>query len=49
VTTIPLLGDHTVVDVRPGDHDAANAVEEWLQDYATSRDPGCASGSSWPI
>jgi len=38
-TTIPLHGDHAVVDVRPGDQDAANAVEEWLKDYATSRDP----------
>jgi hypothetical protein len=38
-TTIPLLGDHAVVDVRPGDQDAANTVEEWLKDYATSRDP----------
>jgi RNA polymerase sigma-B factor len=37
-TTIP--HDHAVVDVRPGDQDAANAVQEWLQDYATSRDPG---------
>jgi len=36
-TTIP--HDHAVVTVRPGDQDAANAVEEWLQDYATSRDP----------
>jgi RNA polymerase sigma-B factor len=39
VTTIPQLPEHAVVDVRPGDQDAANAVEEWLQDYATSRDP----------
>jgi RNA polymerase sigma-B factor len=38
-TTIPLLGDHAVVDVPPGDQDAANAVEEWLKEYATSRDP----------
>jgi RNA polymerase sigma-B factor len=38
-TTIPVHGDHAVVDVRPGDQDAANAVEEWLKDYATSRDP----------
>jgi RNA polymerase sigma-B factor len=38
-TTIPQLPDHAVVDVRPGDQDAANAVEEWLKDYATSRDP----------
>ncbi len=39
-TTIALLGDHAVVAVRPGDQDAANAVQQWLQDYATSRDPG---------
>jgi RNA polymerase sigma-B factor len=38
-TTIPLLGDHAVVDVRPGDQDAATRVEGWLQDYATSHDP----------
>ncbi|HET7516643.1 MAG TPA: hypothetical protein VFN05_02880 [Actinomycetes bacterium] len=38
-TTIPLLGDHTVIDVRPGDQDAATAVEQWLQAYATSREP----------
>jgi RNA polymerase sigma-B factor len=37
--TIPLPGDHAVVDVQPGDKDAANAVEAWLKDYATSRDP----------
>jgi RNA polymerase sigma-B factor len=30
---------HAVVDVRPGDQDAATTVEAWLQDYATSRDP----------
>jgi RNA polymerase sigma-B factor len=28
-----------VVDVQPGDQTAATAVEEWLQAYATSRDP----------
>src|SRR5215216_708196 len=39
---------HAVVDVRPGDQDAATTVEAWLQDYATSRDPSCGSGSSWP-
>ena len=38
-TTVPQLPDHAVVDVRPGDQDAANAVEGWLQTYATSRDP----------
>jgi len=30
---------HAVVDVRPGDQDAATTVEAWLQDYATSGDP----------
>jgi hypothetical protein len=30
---------HAVVDVRPGDQDAATTVKAWLQDYATSRDP----------
>jgi RNA polymerase sigma-B factor len=38
-TTIPQLSNHAVLDVRPGDEDAATAVEAWLQDYATSRDP----------
>ena len=38
-TTIPLSPDHAVLDVRPGDQEAATQVEEWLQDYATSRDP----------
>jgi RNA polymerase sigma-B factor len=38
-TTIPQLPDHAVVDVRPGDQDAAHAVQEWLQEYAASRDP----------
>jgi len=37
-TTIPQL-PRAVVDVRPGDQDAATAVEAWLQDYATSRNP----------
>ena len=35
---IPQL-PHAVVDVRPGDQDAATTVEAWLQDYATSGDP----------
>ena len=39
-TTIPQLPDHVVLDVRPGDQAAAIQVEEWLQDYARSRDPG---------
>jgi hypothetical protein len=38
-TTLFQLPDHAVVDVRPGDQDAATTVEAWLQDYATSRDP----------
>jgi RNA polymerase sigma-B factor len=38
-TTVPQLPDHAVVDVRPGNQDAATAVEGWLQAYATSRDP----------
>jgi RNA polymerase sigma-B factor len=37
--TIPQLPDHAVVDVRPGDQAAATEVEEWLQAYASSRDP----------
>ena len=38
-TTLPQLPNHAVVDVRPGDREAATEVEGWLQDYATSRDP----------
>jgi RNA polymerase sigma-B factor len=38
-TTISHLPDHAVVDVRPGDRDAATEVEAWLHAYATSRDP----------
>jgi RNA polymerase sigma-B factor len=38
-TTIPQLPNHAVLDVRPGDQDAATAVEGWLREYATSRDP----------
>jgi RNA polymerase sigma-B factor len=37
-TTIPQLPNHAVLDVRPGDQDAATAVEGWLREYATSRD-----------
>jgi hypothetical protein len=47
-TTIPQLPNPDVQDVRPGDEDPATQVKEWLQDYATSRDPGYASRSSWP-
>jgi RNA polymerase sigma-B factor len=38
-TTIPQLSSPAVVDVQPGDDQAATAVEEWLREYATSRDP----------
>jgi RNA polymerase sigma-B factor len=38
-TTVPQLPRHGVLDVRPGDEDAATAVEGWLREYATSRDP----------
>jgi RNA polymerase sigma-B factor len=38
-TTILQLSNHAVLDVRPGDQDAATEVEGWLQAYATSRDP----------
>ena len=38
-TTIPQLSNDAVLDVRPGDQDAATEVEGWLQAYATSRDP----------
>ncbi len=37
-TTLRAPG-HAVLDVRPGDEDAATAVEAWLDEYATSRDP----------
>ena len=38
-STLPQLPYAAAVDVRPGDHDAATAIEAWLQAYATSRDP----------
>jgi RNA polymerase sigma-B factor len=38
-TTILELPSHAVPDVRPGDQVAADQVDAWLQDYATSRDP----------
>jgi RNA polymerase sigma-B factor len=37
--TLPQLSNDAVLDVRPGDQNAATQVEEWLRDYATSRDP----------
>jgi RNA polymerase sigma-B factor len=38
-TTISQLPDHAVVEVSPGDQEAAQAVEEWLRDHAANRDP----------
>jgi RNA polymerase sigma-B factor len=38
-TTITASLDHAVVEVRPGDQEAATQVEEWLQAYATGRNP----------
>jgi hypothetical protein len=38
-TTIPQLSNHAVLEVGPGDEEAATAVEAWLGEYATSRDP----------
>jgi RNA polymerase sigma-B factor len=37
--TNPELGSDGVVGVRQGDQAAATAVDGWLQEYATSRDP----------
>jgi RNA polymerase sigma-B factor len=37
--TLPQLANDAVLDVRPGDQEAGIRVEEWLQTYATSRDP----------
>jgi DNA-directed RNA polymerase specialized sigma subunit len=37
--TLPQLSNDAVLDVHSGDLDAATQVEEWPQDYATSRDP----------
>jgi len=37
--TLPRLSNDAVLDIRPGDQNAATQVEEWLRDYATSRDP----------
>ena len=38
-TTSTASLDHPVVEVRPGDQEAATQVEEWLQAYATGRNP----------
>ena len=37
--TLLQLSNDAVLDVRPGDQDAAAQVERWLQDYAINRDP----------
>jgi RNA polymerase sigma-B factor len=39
VSATLLQPPHDVLDVRPGDQAAADAVEGWLQAYACSRDP----------
>jgi RNA polymerase sigma-B factor len=36
---VPQLSNDEVVDVRPGDQTAATAVDGWLQEYFTNRDP----------
>jgi RNA polymerase sigma-B factor len=38
-TSLLQSSNDAVLDVRPGDQDAAAQVERWLQDYAISRDP----------
>ncbi|HEV3503791.1 MAG TPA: sigma-70 family RNA polymerase sigma factor [Actinomycetes bacterium] len=38
-TTLPLLSNDAVLEVLPGDQDAATEVEGWLVEYATSGDP----------
>ena len=37
--TLPQLPRHAVLEIRPGDEEAETAVEGWLGEYATSRDP----------
>jgi RNA polymerase sigma-B factor len=37
--TLPQLSNDAVLDVRPGDQNAATQVDGWLREYATSRDP----------
>ena len=39
-TTITASPDHAVLEVRPGDQEAATEVDGWLAEYAASRDPG---------
>jgi RNA polymerase sigma-B factor len=38
-TAISLPPDHAVLEVRPGDQEAATQVEEWLREYAANHDP----------
>jgi RNA polymerase sigma-B factor len=38
-TTITASADHAILQVRPGDQEAASEVHGWLQAYGTSRDP----------
>ena len=37
--TLPQLPNHALLEIRPGDEEAETAVEGWLGEYATSRDP----------
>jgi hypothetical protein len=37
-----------VLDVRPGDEEAAEQVEEWLLEFQLTTTLSCANGSSWP-
>ena len=37
--TIPQLPNHALLEIRPGDEEAATAVQGWLGEYAISRDP----------
>jgi RNA polymerase sigma factor (sigma-70 family) len=39
-TTITASPDHAILEVRPGDQEAATEVDGWLAEYAASRDPG---------
>jgi RNA polymerase sigma-B factor len=39
-TTITASPDHAVLEVRPGDQEAATEVDGWLAEYAASRHPG---------
>ena len=37
--TLPQLPNHALLEIRPGDEEAETAVQGWLGEYATSRDP----------